>query len=118
MKAKHYKQAAIEYAQKVVSGDTIAGADVVNACQRFLNDLERDDLEYRDKMPDACITLMEGMFVHRKGEALDGTPLLGKPLKLEPWQIFIVWQALGVGDGQGSLVCYSPWGCKELNIRN
>ena len=23
-------------------------------------------------------------------------------------------QPLGVGDGQGSLVCYSPWGCKEL----
>ena len=22
-------------------------------------------------------------------------------------------QALGVGNGQGSLVCYSPWGCKE-----
>ena len=22
-------------------------------------------------------------------------------------------QALGVGDGQGSLECYSPWGCKE-----
>ena len=24
-------------------------------------------------------------------------------------------QALGVGDGQGSLACYSVWGCKELN---
>ena len=24
-------------------------------------------------------------------------------------------QALGVGDGQRSLVCYSPWGCKESN---
>ena len=24
-------------------------------------------------------------------------------------------QALGVGDGQGSLVCCSPWGCKELD---
>ena len=24
-------------------------------------------------------------------------------------------QALGVGDGQGYLVCYSPWGCKELD---
>ena len=24
-------------------------------------------------------------------------------------------QALGVGDGQGSLVCYSPWGHKELD---
>ena len=21
----------------------------------------------------------------------------------------------GVGDGQGGLVCYSPWGCKELD---
>ena len=24
-------------------------------------------------------------------------------------------QALGVGNGQGSLTCYSPWGCKELD---
>ena len=23
--------------------------------------------------------------------------------------------ALGVGNGQGSLVCCSPWGCKELD---
>ena len=22
-------------------------------------------------------------------------------------------QALGVANGQGGLVCYSPWGCKE-----
>ena len=25
-------------------------------------------------------------------------------------------QAPGVGDGQGSLVCYSPWGLKELDM--
>ena len=25
-------------------------------------------------------------------------------------------QALGVGDGQGNLACYSPWGCKELDM--
>ena len=24
--------------------------------------------------------------------------------------------ALGVGDGQGSLGCYSPWGLKELDM--
>ena len=24
-------------------------------------------------------------------------------------------QALGVGDGQGSLACCSPWGCKQLD---
>ena len=27
-------------------------------------------------------------------------------------------QALGVGDRQGSLVCYSPWGRKELDMTN
>ena len=25
-------------------------------------------------------------------------------------------QALGVGEGQGGLVCCSPWGCKELDM--
>ena len=25
-------------------------------------------------------------------------------------------QALGVGDGQGSLAWYSPWCCKELDM--
>jgi len=25
-------------------------------------------------------------------------------------------QALGVGEGQGSLACYSPWGCKESDM--
>ena len=95
MKAKHYRQTAIKYAQDVIDGTIIAGADIVNACKRFLSDLEREDLEYRDKEPDACITLMEGLFVHRKGEMLDGTPLLGKSLKLEPWQVFIVCNLLG-----------------------
>ena len=26
-------------------------------------------------------------------------------------------QALGVDDGQGSLACCSPWGCKESGTR-
>ena len=25
-------------------------------------------------------------------------------------------QALGVGEGRGSLACCSPWGCKELDM--
>ena len=25
-------------------------------------------------------------------------------------------QVPGVGDGQGNLVCYSPWGCRELDM--
>ena len=95
MKAKHYKDVAIKYAKDVISGIQIAGAEVIAACQRFLDDLKRDDLEFRTKEPDAAVTIIEGIFVHRKGEALDGTPLLGKPFLLEPFQIFIVYNLLG-----------------------
>ena len=95
MKAKHYKQVAIKYANDVVSEQQVAGAEIIAACQRFLDDLEREDLEFRTKEPDAAVTIIEGIFVHRKGEALDGTPLLGKPFKLEPFQIFIVYNLLG-----------------------
>ncbi|MBR2681586.1 MAG: terminase large subunit, partial [Exiguobacterium sp.] len=45
--------------------------------------------------PDACVSIMEGFFVHRKGEKPDGTPLLGEPFTLEPWEIFIVYNLLG-----------------------
>ena len=95
MKAKHYKDTAIKYAEEVVSGKIIAGDDIINACKRFLKDLKRKDLEFRTTEADAAVSIMEGMFVHRKGEALDGTPLLGKPFILEPFQIFIVYNLLG-----------------------
>ena len=73
----------------------IIGADAVNACRRFLNDLERDDLEFRTAEADAAISIMEGVFVHAKGEAIDGTPLMGKPFILEPWEILAVYNLLG-----------------------
>lgn len=95
MKGNQYKQIAIEYADNVIAGKIITSDDIVNACKRFKSDLERDDLELRTTHPDACISIIEGFFVHRQGEAMDGTPLLGKPLKLEPWQIFIVYNLLG-----------------------
>lgn len=95
MKAKHYKDIAIKYAKDVVSGKQIAGDDIINACKRFLEDLKREDLEFRTTQPDAAASIMEGMFVHRKGEALDGTPLLGKPFILEPFEIFITYNLLG-----------------------
>lgn len=95
MKVKHYADRAIQYAHDVVDGKITIGADVVNACKRFLEDLERDDIEFREADPDLVCTLMETLCVHRKGEALDGTPLLGKPLVLGGWEIFIVYNLLG-----------------------
>ena len=94
-KAKHYKQTAIQYADDVVAGRIIIGEDVVNACRRFQQDLQRDDIELRMRDPDLAINIMQTMLVHRQGEALDGTPMMGKPFILEPFQIFIVVNLLG-----------------------
>lgn len=95
MRAKHYAQRAIQYAKDVVDRKIIIGEDVVNACKRFLKDLERDDLEFRPAQPDAACSIMEGLLVHRKGEAIDGTPLMGKPFMLEDFEIFITYNLLG-----------------------
>ena len=95
MEKKSYKDIAIKYADDAISGKIIIGDDVVEACKRFKEDLERNDLEFRTKEADAAVSIMEGMFVHRKGEAPDGTPLLGKPFILEPFEIFITYNLLG-----------------------
>lgn len=95
MKAKHYKERAIKYAKDVTSGKKIIGADAVNACSRFLKDLKRKDLEFKTLQADAAVSIMEGLFVHRQGENLDGSPLQGTPFRLEDWQIFIVYNLLG-----------------------
>lgn len=96
MKAKKYLDRAIKYAEKVVAGKKIAGKDIICACARFLADLKRDDLEIRTTDADAACSIMEGLFVHRKGEDLDGNPLLGKPFKLEDWEIFITYNLLAI----------------------
>lgn len=93
--AVDYKQIAIEYADNVISGKLIAGRDIVAACQRFQKDLMREDLELRMHDPAMAIGIMEKTLVHKQGEALDGTPLMGRPLKLEPFQVFIVVNLLG-----------------------
>lgn len=86
---------AVKYAEDVLSGRKNAGTEIVAACQRFMDDLKRDDIEYKDAQPDACVAIIEAFCVHRKGEALDGTPLLGKPFILEPFEVFIVANLLG-----------------------
>lgn len=93
--ANRYKEIAMNYANDVISGKKIAGKEVVLACERFLNDLERDDLEFRPYFPDLAINIMRKTLVHQQGEDLEGNPLQGKPFTLEPFQIFIVYNLLG-----------------------
>lgn len=93
--AKKHKQVAIDYAKSVLAGEIIAGKEVVDACQRFMNDLKRDDIELRMHDPDLAINIMETTLVHKQGETLAGEPLMGKPLILEPFQVFIIVNILG-----------------------
>lgn len=95
MKAKDYFKTAKQYANDVIQGKKIAGKEIVMACQRFLDDLERDDLEFRPRDPNAVCSIIEGFFVHQQGEDMHGEPLLGKPFILQPWQIFVVMNLLG-----------------------
>lgn len=95
MKAKDYCGTAKQYALEVVGGKIVAGAEIVMACQRFLNDLERTDIELRARDPNAVCSIMEGFFVHQQGEDMHGKPLLGEPFLLQPWQVFVVVNLLG-----------------------
>ena len=95
MRGKQYKKVAIKYADDVINGNIIASDDVIAACKRFKKDLTRPDLELRTKQPDRVLSVIEGIFVHKQGEDINGVPLLGKPLILQPWQIFIVYNLLG-----------------------
>ena len=92
---KHFKNVAVKYADDVIAGKIIAGKEVVAACERFKEDLKRDDLELREHDPDLAINIMQTTLVHAQGEDIDGKPLLGKPFILQPWQIFIVYNLLG-----------------------
>ena len=92
---KSYKSVALKYARDVVNGKKIAGKQVVEACQRFLDDLKRDDLELRTHEPDAVIGLIQGLMVHKQGEDISGKPLAGTPLLLQPWQVFVIYDLIG-----------------------
>lgn len=95
MAKQSYKSRAIKYAEGVRDGKLIVGKEVVQAAERFSNDLKRSDLELHTKEPDFVIGIIERLMVHQQGEALDGTPLKNTPLLLQDWQIFVVYNLLG-----------------------
>lgn len=93
--ADKYKDVAIQYARDVLKGKIKTGKEVVLACARFQKDLQRKDLELHTKEPDLVIGIIERTMVHKQGEDLDGRTLMNTPLKLQPWQIFIVYNLVG-----------------------
>ena len=51
------REISIKYCNDVLSGKVITGNSIKMACRRFLNDLKRDDLEFRDYKVDTLIKL-------------------------------------------------------------
>ena len=94
-KAKRYKKIAVAYARAAVAGEINVGAEVIAAAKRFLDDLERKDLTLRTRDADFVCNIVERIMVHKQGQALDGTPLTNTPLRLLPWQVFIIYNLLG-----------------------
>ena len=94
MKGKSYYNVALAYAEDVVKGKIKKGNNK-RECLRFLKDLKRKDLELRHKDADFVCGFIEQFFVHEKGETIEGEPLKNKPLLLQPWQVFIVYNLLG-----------------------
>lgn len=90
----HFK-VALEYAESIVAGKKVGCQENRQAAQRFINDLKRDDLEFRQDQFDFVIGLIEGTVAHQQGENLDGVPLKGTPLILQPWQKFVIVNLLG-----------------------
>ncbi len=80
----------MKYAKEIVSGKKVACKELVQAAQRFLEDLTDPRYEIRYKDAEFCIGIIEKTFVHIKGTAK------GKPYILEDWQKFIVYNVSAI----------------------
>lgn len=89
------EQLVMEYAKAVIKLQKVAGKEIVQACVRFLRDLDNPEYDFKPKDAEFVIGVIEKTFVHDKGERLDGSPLQGEPFLLEPWQKFIIYNLLG-----------------------
>ena len=87
---KTHTISALRYAEQVVGGDIVAGKYVVLACQRFIDDLERDDLQFDEPAAQKACNFIETL-PHTKGR----WAAKREKLKLQPWQQFIVCNLFG-----------------------
>lgn len=78
-----------QYIQDVLDGTIPACKWVKLACQRHVRDLEELDGFYFDPGAAQLVINFFGLLKHSKGE------WAGTPIRLEPWQQFIVWVLFG-----------------------
>lgn len=93
-KGKNWPE-VLKYAEGIRDGTIIANIERKQAVERFFSDLENPDywMDYKD--PEFCIQIIEKTLYHQQGEALDGTPMRGKPFLLQPFMKFIIYNLVG-----------------------
>ncbi len=94
IEAENY-EVVLEYANSIIEGRKVACVELIQGCQRFLNDLKNPNYDFNPVDAEFVIGIIEKIFVHQKGEDMQGRPLRGRPFLLEPWQKFVVYNLLG-----------------------
>ena len=88
-------ETAVKYADDIATKKILANEDRILACKRFLNDLKRDDLDFRQGQFDFIINLIEGTIHHVQGEDKNGVSFKGTPMILTDWQKFVCVNLFG-----------------------
>lgn len=97
MSKKDFKNYAVvmEYVDSIVNNKKVSCKEVKESCQRFLKDLENPLYDFNPKDAEFVINVIEKLFVHQKGESMEGIPLRGTPFLLQSWQKFVIYNVLG-----------------------
>lgn len=85
----------LEFANRIRSGDKVVNKEQKQMVDRFFRDLKNPKYEIDHMGPEFCIKVIETTLCHQQGEALDGTPMRGKPFILMPFHRFIIYNIIG-----------------------
>ena len=94
LKNEHLREVK-KYVKDIKTGKKVACKELKQIVGRFEDDLKNPKFDFETKEANFVIGIIENLFEHIQGETLDGDPLAGKNLKLEPWQKFIIYNLLG-----------------------
>ena len=93
--AGDYQTDVDQYVEAVLSGAKPSCPEIVQACERYMRDIQNPAWELRAEVAWDIIAIIETTICHQQGEFLDATPLRGTPFYLLPYHKFIVLNVMG-----------------------
>ena len=93
--AAQFQNDVDNYVNGVLSGETVACREIVQACERYQRDLQNPKWDFRPEPANEIIGIIETTICHKQGEFLDATPLRGTPFLLLPYHKFIIYNLFG-----------------------